>query len=391
MSEVRKENTFCVVLDTSFTDGGDRSPVKMQKMSLDSGSDTYEINEFLRRSHGGELHKGKSKVSNVDFEQTGWMEHGEFSRRSRVVDNDTSESDEIQSMELHEVEETPIIGLKDALWGAVRKLKEEVLNGNGTHIPMLDFMLEAQNIFRQNKIFLESDNADIISIMNSVPDRRGRAWINYEGGRNESASEEWKDINKICKEFMEQQPEEKEDGTNHLYVQQKCAEVLRNTGKMHEYASLVKQGLADLVDIVDDADWFKTILDATTNPCSAMHKQLLDEYKKKENNVVRKGMKPSCWLDFMLCLDVPTFQAEWKDQEKENTRYMAAILEYWVRRVMILEKKVNIRKIAVKFECSFIELNGYISGKKKKGCQEHTFKTETNVISTSTSENKERQ
>ena len=162
---------------------------------------------------------------------------------------------ELQDSELDGDETKPVLPLKDALWAAATRVKDEVLDGNGTHIPILDFMLMAQTLFYENKVFQESNRANIIGIMKSVPDRKGKAWVNYEEGGQQGTKEDWKELDRIYTESVMKQPTQtmkKVNEKKQVYIQQKCAEILRNVGKMHEYAALVKQGLADLADQIDD-------------------------------------------------------------------------------------------------------------------------------------------
>ena len=112
----------------------------------------------------------------------------------------------------------------------------------------------------------------------------------------------------------------------------------------------------------------------TTNLSSIIHEQVLADFKKEKNfmanTVVDAIIQPSYWRNLMLQLDVPTLQEEWDSEENAGTRYMAALVEYWVRRVMLPAEKTNVKRIAAKFRCSFTELDSIIQGRKRRVYQQ---------------------
>ena len=62
----------------------------------------------------------------------------------------------------------------------------------------------------------------------------------------------------------------------------------------------------------------------------------------------------------MIATILPKIKQEWDDLQFEATKYLAAIFEFWLRKGMFPERKLDVHSIAAKFKCSHTQLQKYL-------------------------------
>ena len=134
---------------------------------------------------------------------------------------------------------------------------------------------------------------------------------------------------------------------------------------MYEIVAKTAAGLADLMGMCDGGKDFKDMMNILVGLPSMIQQQAEAKIKEAEERKVKVQDKTELVsiknLDnLMTASTLPKFKEEWEDPQFEATKYLAVIFEFWLWKGMFPERKPDVHNIAVKFRCSYTELQKYL-------------------------------
>ena len=230
----------------------------------------------------------------------------------------------------------------EKLTNAVNNLGSEVSKEKSLKLPAIDLMLRKQAALDECGSFPENSTANILDIINMIPDKSAVAWEERLEGRSEIDNCKTKTLAQLITKESQTKDEERKQEVKDIWVMQKCADILQNALKTYEYASKTAAGLADLAGMCDGGKDFKDMMNVVVGLPGMIQQQAEAKVKETAERKVaiqdRVEMVSIKNLDQLMAATVlPKFKEEWENPEFEATKYMVAIFEFWLRTGMFLE------------------------------------------------------
>ena len=264
------------------------------------------------------------------------------------------------------IENEPVrMNILDKLVKVVSNLGNEVKNEENIKIPAIGLMLWIQAALDERNVFPENTTVDILDIINRIPDKSVLAWKEKLNGETGIDSYQARTLAHSVSKKSHTKEQERKQERKDVYITQNCAEILQNASKMYKFAAKTAVGLVDLAGMCDGRTDFKDMMNMVVGLPSMIQQQAEKKIKEAEE----KGAKVQDRIesvsiknldDLMTATILPKFKEEWEYLQFEATKYLAAILEFWLRKGMFPERRPNVHHIAVKFRCSLTELQKYL-------------------------------
>ena len=201
-------------------------------------------------------------------------------------------------------------------------------------------------------LFKNNGTAYTEDIVGTIPDTKGIAWRKALNGKEVIDADEYNKIVDCCMESCLFQ-----EGTLHLKldemvfrqetdeakecIMQKCASVFENVEKAHQANLNVASDLKDLANIVREPEVFSKIAQAATQPMVTCYTLRIDTFIKQHQVLVgakqEKLLKHKSIVELMEMSNLPQYNVTSRhrnNKEMAATRYMAAIVWYFLKREM---------------------------------------------------------
>ena len=255
----------------------------------------------------------------------------------------------------------------DKLVKVVSNLGNEVKNEENLKIPAIDLMLWIQVALDECNVFPENTTVNILDIINRIPDKSALAWKEKLNGGTGIDSYQARALAHLVSKESHTKEQERKQERKDVYITQKCTEILQNASKTYEFVAKTAAGLADLAGMCDGRTDFKDMMNVVVGLPSIIQQQAETKVKEAEEKGVKvqdriESVSIKNLDDLMTATILPKFKEEWEDPKFKATKYLAAIFEFWLRKGMFPEQRLDVHHIAVKFRCSHMELQKYLQG-----------------------------
>ena len=257
------------------------------------------------------------------------------------------------------------------------KSSKELINPVRKFIRALKLQYDVIRLFENN------GTANTEDIMGTIPDTKGIAWRKALDGKEVIDVDGYNKIVDCCMESQLFQ-----EGTLHLKldemvfgqetdevkerIMQKYASLFENVEKAHQANLNIARDLKDLANIVKEPEVFSKIAQAATQPMVACYTPRIDTFIKQHQVLVdakqEKLSKCKSIAELMEMSNLPQYNVTWGDHDNKEmaaTRYMAAIVWYFMKREMC-GMAPNVGNVADSFKVSRSQLSPLLTVKKFK-------------------------
>ena len=136
-------------------------------------------------------------------------------------------------------------------------------------------------------VFPLNTTVNILDIINRILDKSALAWMEKLNGETGIDSYQARALAHSLSEESRTKEQERKQQIKDAYITQKCAEILKNAAKMHEFMVKTAAGLADLAGMCDGGTDFKDMMNIVIGLPSRIQQQVETKIKEAEE----KGVK----------------------------------------------------------------------------------------------------
>ena len=222
-------------------------------------------------------------------------------------------------------------------------------------------------------LFENNGTANTEDIVSTIPDTKGIEWRKALDGKEVIDADEY---NKIVEGTLHLKLDEmvfrQETDEVKERIMQKCASLFENVKKAHQANLDVARDLKDLANMVREPEVFSRIAQAATQPMVTCYTPRIDTFIKQCQVLVsvkqEKLSKHKSIAELMEMSNLPQYNVSWGDHDNKEmaaTRYMAAIVWYFLKREMC-GTAPNVSTVADCFKVSRSQLSRLLTAKKFK-------------------------
>ena len=221
------------------------------------------------------------------------------------------------------------------------------------------------------RLFKNNGAANTEDIVNTIPDRKGIAWRRALDGKELMDADEYNKIIDCCTESqlfqegslhlkLDEMIFEEETEESKERIMQKCVSLFENVKKAHQANLSIAQDLKDLANMVREPEVFSKIAQAATSPLAACYTPRIDTFIRQRQISIgakqEKLSKRKSIVELMEMNNLLQYNTAWGDRDNKEmaaTRYMAAIVWYFLKREMC-GTAPNVGNVADSFKVSVV-------------------------------------